>query len=130
MISKKILDRFVLTEEDLTKSGTMPGVLVDLNKKFHYDTVLKSYTNTVEFIVLTCCFSAFYFEKIAVRLPVDSLSDADFLVLEKRLENDDPIFVKFTNLKLSLSQGKELMLRAIADGFSVLDEESGDMVWN
>lgn len=123
MISRKILERFVLTEDDLTKSGMMPGVLVELNKRFHYDTVLKSYTDVVEAWVVTCCFAAFYFEKIAVRLPSDSLSDSDFSVLENRLNNDENVFLKFDGLKLQLVQGKELALRATANNIILVDEE-------
>lgn len=123
MISRKILERFVLTEDDLTKSGMMPGVLVELNKRFHYDTVLKSYTDVVEAWVVTCCFAAFYFEKIAVRLPSDSLSDSDFSVLENRLNNDENVFLKFDGLKLQLVQGKELALRATANNIILVDKE-------
>lgn len=123
MINKKILGLFSLSEDQLTRNGSIPGVLVDVTKKMVYDANIGKYTDEISNIVATVCYPACFYEKFAVKLPADTFTEEDFVDVNERLEAGEDLLICFENLKIRLTQSKELMMTATAENITFLNLE-------
>ena len=122
-MDKKVLEKFILKESDLTKQGDKPAELVSIEKKFDFDSERRVYTDKVVGIVAVTFFPAFLREKLAIKLPAGCISDREIESWTSRLADDEIILVRFQDLKIGLVQAKDqIMIKTSATGIEEILE--------
>lgn len=117
MQNKELLSCFSISEERATLGGKYPGQLTLVERKFKYDADAKRYTEKIDYIALRVMFVGLRCEKILIKVPASSIADDVVDEWINQLEQNEPLFVKFSNLEIGLSENKDgIVVRAMADG--------------